>query len=291
MPLDHRAIRNTLVPGVARSARCAVRLVDPKGLEPSHRRVRAAASASRGSGSVLRNFAVCFPCRVVSICLNVDLLRLFQPFVSTHLFNLFDLKIHLSPAPSGRCPRVCASRPRRPSEELIASPRERPVDRLRPASRIAARALVSLLGFASRWSVSQDPENEKADSAFGGGAGLLSRPLDRWRLFTSWSCSAELPRLLSRDATMIPRTFGATILATAHLLGGDVDGGPEGSRGAVALRGVAEIGQEVRHGRVWVCRGGSSLGSVMRRTSGRRTSCALQPLPPTRSRREGGPPG
>lgn len=217
---------------------------------------------------MLRNFAVCFPCRVVSICLNVDLLRLFQPFVSTHIFNLFDLKIHRSPAPSGRCPRVCASRPRRPSEELIASPRERPVDRLRPASRIAARALVSLLGFASRWSVSQDPENEKADSAFGGGAGLLSRPLDRWRLFTSWSCSVELPRLLSRDATMIPRTFGATILATAHLLGGDVDGGPEGSRGAVALRGVAEIGQEVRHGRVWVCRCVSSLGSVMRRTIG-----------------------
>ena len=146
MPLDHRAIRNTLVPGVARSARCAVRLVDPKGLEPSRRRVRAAASASRGSGSVLRYFAVCFPCRVVSICLNVDLLRLFQPFVSTFIFNLLDLKIHLSRAPSGPCPRVCASRPRRPSEELIASLRERPVDRLRPASRIVARALASPLG-------------------------------------------------------------------------------------------------------------------------------------------------
>lgn len=244
---------------------------------------------------MLRNFAVCFPCRAASICLNVDLLRLFQSFVSTHIFNLYYLKIHRSPAPSGLCPRVCASCPRRPSEELIASPRERPVDRLRPASRIVARALVSRLGFASRWSVSQDPENEKADSAFGGGAGLLSRPLDRWRLFTSWSCSAELPRLLSRDATMIPRTFGATILATAHLLGGDVDGGPEGSRGAVALRGVAEIGQEVRHGRVWVCARGVAAcllsGPPCDGHRGRRTSCAPQPLPPPRSRREGGPRG
>jgi hypothetical protein len=51
---------------------------------------------------------------------------------------------------------------------------------------------------------------------------------------------------------MIPRTFGATILTTAHRLGDD-DGGPEGTRGAVALRGGAEIGQEVRHGRVVQC--------------------------------------
>lgn len=176
VPLDHRAIRNTLVPGVARSARCAVRLVDPKGLEPSRRRVRAAASASRGSGSVLRDFAVCFPCRVVYICLNVDLLHLFHPFVSAFIFNLFDLNIHHSRTPSGRCPRVCASRPRRPSEELIASLRERPADRLRPASRIVARALRRST-VASRWSVSRDPENEKADSAFGAEPAFFR---DRW---------------------------------------------------------------------------------------------------------------
>lgn len=49
---------------------------------------------------------------------------------------------------------------------------------------------------------------------------------------------------------MIPRTFGATILATAHLRVVDDDGGPERARRAVALRSGVEIGQEVRHGRV-----------------------------------------
>lgn len=48
---------------------------------------------------------------------------------------------------------------------------------------------------------------------------------------------------------MIPRTFGATILATAHLRVDD-DGGAEGAHRAVALRRGVEIGQEVRHGRV-----------------------------------------
>ncbi len=121
--------------------------------------------------------------------------------------------------------------------------------------RVSPRSSPELLcsGCLSR-ALLQGPENEKADSAFGGGAGLLSRPLDRFEVpLTACSCSAVGSRLATLDSTMIP-LFGATILATTHPRGGDDVGGPEGTRGAIALRGGVEVGQGERHGRgfVWV---------------------------------------
>lgn len=153
------------------------------------------------------------------------------------------------PYPVGSLRRVLARAPSTPHRRRVGA--ARPVSGAR-SSRCRSPALVAGAAIApgclSR-ALLQGPENEKADSAFGGGAGLLSRPLDRCEVpLTSWSCSAVGPRLATLDSTMIP-LFGATILATAHRRGGDVVGGPEGTRGAIALRGGAEVGQRERHGR------------------------------------------
>jgi hypothetical protein len=61
LPLDHRAIRNAHETGRCPQRALRDAVVDPKGLEPSRRRVRAAASASRGSGSVLCKLRGLFP--------------------------------------------------------------------------------------------------------------------------------------------------------------------------------------------------------------------------------------
>lgn len=109
--------------------------MDPKGLEPSRARVRAAASATRGSRSIARNFAV-YPSASPRSTLSV---RRSISFVSVVCY--FQISVHLpferrtslipSPACSGRPITLNGTRlapaPGAPRGTSRASPRPTPV--------------------------------------------------------------------------------------------------------------------------------------------------------------------
>lgn len=125
-------------PGVhSPRARRVKRWVDPKGLEPSHGRVRAAASAARGSGS--ERLVASSPEAPRLSCLNVQLLRLFHSFVYFHSQHLSCLKMHPSRRPTTRWPRALPARPSpAPWRRLPAGPSV-PLRARSPSRSIAPR--------------------------------------------------------------------------------------------------------------------------------------------------------
>lgn len=257
LPLDDPAVRTSVT--CTPHTRGGGALVDPKGLEPSHARVRAAASASRGSGSVWRRR----PCGALSISFE----RRSISFVSAEFRLVFSSSIAIECAP---LPGIADLR-RAP----LASPRAVPSRAPPPSSAPGGASAPASVGRANPGFASgrrlrpppraPRPPNARRPLLFLGGA--EQRPsgtggLVRGALPPPGPLLRCRSRLLSLDAIALifRATIAMTALDAAHRLGRNR--APEGAGRALA-HGEGRGGRRERHGGVLL-----GLGIVGHRTAG-----------------------
>lgn len=257
LPLDDPAVRTSVT--CTPHARCGGALVDPKGLEPSHARVRAAASASRGSGSVWRRR----PCGALSISFE----RRSISFVSGEFRFVFSSSTLIEGAP---LPGIADLR-RAPLASPRAVPSRAPPPSPAPGGASAPGGPGGPSGPPPRAAASDRPRErhglqmregrcsssgERSNGLRGTGGlvrGALPPPGPLLR------CRS---RLLSLDAIALifRATIAMTALDAAHRFGRNR--APEGAGRALA-HGEGRGGRRERHGGVLL-----GLGIVGHRTAG-----------------------